>query len=171
MSGWTTLTLRGKYSRDYEPAKYDEKSSSKANSDLIVSLQNDDRVREVGYWKGHVYAMLSTGRYDWDTAEDILTEAQDMIYDAVVIGANDTTDTGEARYYPVYDTFSGPVNHYTDRYAETQGEDGCTVGAIAASVMTARHGIVAQETLRFRATSSWDGGVRDYQEDKGVDRL
>lgn len=171
MSGWTILTIRGLYSEKYEPAKYDEKSPSKANSDLIVTLQADDRVRDVGYWKGHVYASLSTGRYDWETGERILAQYQDMIYDAVIIGANDTSDIGEARYYPVYDTFSGSASNYTDRYVETQSEDGCHVGAIAASVMTTRHGIVAQETLRFRATSSWDGGIMDYQEEKGEVRI
>lgn len=167
MSGWTTLTLRGLYSRDYDYSEYDERDPHQANCDLVVSLENDDRISDVGYWKGHVYVYLSTGRYDWDTAERILVDAQDQLYDAVVIGANDTSDTGEARYYPVHDTFSGKPSEYTDMYRETQSEDGTLTGAKCAAVMTARHGIVAQESLRYRANARH--GIDDYMRENGRD--
>jgi len=171
MSGWTILTLRGLYSRDYEQAKYNERDPYKANCDLVVSLDNDDRVHEVGYWNGHVYATLSTERYDWETTTSLLDDAQAMIYDAVVIGANDTTDTGTAKYYPVHDSWNGDVDDATDHYEETQSEDGTLVGAMAASVMTARHGIVAQERLRYRGKGNWDNGITDHQRERGEDKL
>jgi hypothetical protein len=169
MSGWTTLTLRGLYSQDYDYSEYDSRDPYQANCDIAVTLQHDDRVADVGYWKNHVYAMLSTGRYDWTTAEQLLEDYAAMLYDAVVIGANDTSDTGKARYYPVHNDWNGDPDTYTDMYVETQSEDGCLTGAIAASVMTARHGIVAQETLRYRGQGSWDSGVDEYMEDKGRD--
>jgi len=170
MSGWTTLSIRGLYSRDYEYSEYDERDPYQANADLAVTLQNDDRIAAVGAWKDHVYASLSTGRYDWDTAESVLMDYRNMIYDASVIGANNTTDTGIARYYPVFD-YGGNDIISTDTYEERQGIDGCYVGAVAASIMTARHGIIAQESLRFRATGeNWDSGVTEGMEERGRDR-
>lgn len=169
MSGWTTLTLRGKYSRDYPYSEYDEKDPWQAVNDLIVTLQNDSRISEVGYWKSHVYAYLSTGRYDWETGEQVLLDYEPAIYDAVIIGANDTTDTGKAKYYPVYDSWHCAADEYTDMYSETQKADGTNVGAIAAATMTARHGIVAQESLQYRATGGWASGVTEHQESRGRD--
>jgi len=174
MSGWTTITLRGLYGNKYEYSSHDSCSPSSANNDLLVSLSEDSRISDVGYWNGHVYATLSTGRYDFETAEVIISECSNMVYDAVVIGANDTTDTGIARYYPVYDELNGPAGKYTDLYRETQSEDGCTVGAVAASVMTARHGIIAQETLGYRAVQHnghRKAGPMDSQFDSGTNRL
>ena len=170
MSGWTTLTLRGRYSKDYDYSEYDEHDRYQATCDLIVTLQNHQYIKQVGHWKGHVYAYLNTGRYDWDTAEAILDALSEIIDDAVVIGANDTTDTGTARYYPVKGSFQSAPDDWTDCYKETQSEDGTMVGAIAAAIMTARHGIVAQERLAYRATGeNWDSGVYDDHEERGRD--
>lgn len=174
MSGWTILTLRGLYSSKYDYSEHDSSDPYTANNDLLVSLDNDDRVAAVGYWSGHVYASLATGRYDFGTAEELLCDCEDMVYDAAVIGANDTTDTGKAKYYPVYDSWNDGADVYTDMYAETQSEDGTNVGAVAASVMTARHGIVAQETLGYRAVQHnghWKSGPRDMQFETGRDLI
>jgi len=82
-----------------------------------------------------------------------------MVDDAVVLGANDTSDTGKAVYY------ESPRGDYTDMYTETQSEDGVYVGEVALSVISARHGIVARDP--FHNTS---GRLDDSYLDDGIDQ-
>lgn len=139
MSGWTVVTFRGRESQDYEKSRHDDTDPWRATSDIVATMDEDSRVRNWGVWKGHVYAYLNCERYDWEFAENLLSDYERMVDDAVVLGANDTTDTGEARYYP------SPDRGWTDNYHETQREDGCFVGELALCVINSRHGIMARD--------------------------
>lgn len=138
MSGWTILTVRGRENRDYDYSRWDDAGRWEATADLAAAFEAISRVRGWKTWNGHVYGYLNSKRYDFDFAEELLADVEAALDDAVVLGANDTTDTGTARYYPT------PEGH-TDMYAETQGEDGYYVGEVALSVINARHGIVARD--------------------------
>lgn len=165
MSGWTVMTLRARASRDYDDAEYDDSDSWSATADIVATADEDDRVYDWTTWSSHVYVYLNCPRYDFDTAESVLDDYQDMVKDAVVLGANDTSDTGEARYYDVMDTFGGGPLNSTDRYRETQSEDGAYVGEIALSVMNARHSIVSRDP--FHNECGW---LDDRYLEDGVNR-
>jgi hypothetical protein len=163
MSGWTVITVRGRESQNYEYSEYDDTDPYTATSDIVATMDEDSRVRKWTVWKGHVYAYLNTGQYEFEFAEQLLTDYSEMIADAVVLGANDTTDTGTARYYDVKDTFMGGPERHTDMYAETQSEDGVLVGEMALAVMSARHGIIARDPFHNTA-----GYIDDSYLDSGT---
>lgn len=162
MSGWTILTVRGRAAETYEHSDSDSTDSWPATADIVATMDKDDRIRRWTVWKGHVYAYLNMSRYDFDGAESVLADYQDMVEDAVVLGANDTTDIGTARYYPV----RNGTGDYTDEYKETQGDDGTYVGEIALSVMNARHGIVARDPFHNNA-----GRIDEMYLEDGQDQL
>lgn len=141
MSGWTVVTFRGKENQEYDYSRYDDTCRGHARSDIAATMAEDDRVREftVGE-RGHVYAYLACGRYDWDFAEDLMEDYAEMLDDAVVLGANDTTDTGCARYYERPD-----LGKWYDQYEESQSADGTFVGEFALRVISARHTILARD--------------------------
>ena len=99
MSGWTIITLRGKPSKDYKYSEYNEQDPWQATADMVATLDQDDRVREWTTWSGHVYVYLKCQRYDFKFAEEFMQDYSEMDKDAVVLGANDTSDTGKAKYY------------------------------------------------------------------------
>ena len=140
MSGWTILTVRGEKAKDYEYTREDTHDRWDATADIVATMDDDDRVRHWTTWSGHVYAYLNCSRYNWEFAENLLEEYGEMIDDAVVLGANDTTDTGCARYYPRPD-----LGRWMDQYEEDQGEDGYNVGELALCVINSRHGIVSRD--------------------------
>ena len=160
MSGWTVVTLRGRKSKDYEYSRRDNHDPVHAVEDICASVEADDRVRTWTMDSPHVYAYLNCDRYDWDFAEEFLEDYQDMLRDAVILGANDTSDTGTARYYPVADSV-----RCTDEYKETQAKDGCYVGWVAMATINARHGILSRDPFhdwlgRFDERYAEDGTVR-----------
>lgn len=163
MSGWTVITVRGKESKNYEYSRFDDTDPYHATSDITATMEEDGRVRQWTTWAGHVYAYLSCGRYDWEFAEDLLEDYSEMVRDAVVLGANDTTDTGCARYYHRPD-----LRKYKHQYEETQGDDGCQVGEIALSVMNAHHGIVSRDPFHNQC-DGWGSDERYL--DEGQSRL
>lgn len=159
MSGWTIVTVRGKYTNNYELSEKDwEHDRSVATEDIAATFEEDSRVHEwTSYGHDHVYALLSCGRYEWEFAESLFEDYEKLIDDAVVLGWNDTTDTGCARYYPRPDL--GQWNHQYEE--ETNGEK----GERACAVMYAKHGIAAKNpfhnhTGRFDDTLA-DGAVVD----------
>ena len=85
------------------------------------------------------------GYRDWEQDEAVLEELSPLVTKAVVVQANDTTDTGTARLYQR--TSDGFVQ--TDEYAEQQGGE-LHVGEKAASYMHATHGIPALANTRQR---------------------
>lgn len=137
MSGWTILTVRGRPSKDYERAEYESGDRYQATADLTATFEEDSRVRGWTTWKSHVYAYLECSRYNFEFAELLMEDYSYMIDDAVVLGANDTSDQGTARYYSRPD-----LKMWTDQYEET--EHGY-VGELALSVMNARHNIIARD--------------------------
>lgn len=140
MSGWTIITLRGKPSKDYPYSEYNEHDPWQATADIVATMEEDDRVRKWTTWNGHVYAYLKCQRYDFKFAEEFMEDYGEMAKDAVVLGANDTTDTGKAKYYRRAD-----LAEPTDCYEETQKEDGTLVGELALCVINSRHGIIARD--------------------------
>lgn len=140
MSGWTVVTLRGKEAKDYEYTRDENHDRWDATADITATAEDDDRVRRWTTWNSHVYLYLNGSRYDWERAEDLFEEYGAMVDDAVVLGANDTTDTGCARYYPRPD-----LGKWTDQYEESQSLDGYYVGELALCVINSRHGIVARD--------------------------
>lgn len=154
MSGWTILTVRGRISEDYEYVKHNDMDPFSATADIVATMERDDRIRLWTTWSGHVYAYLNGKRYAWGLAEDLLEDYQDMVSDAVVLGANDTTDTGEARYYD-------KNLKCIDSYEETHGKDGTNVGEVALAHMTANHGIVARDPFHNSCGSLDDKYLND----------
>jgi hypothetical protein len=161
MSGWTILTVRGKPSKDYERAEYNDTDPYQATSDIVTTMKEDERIYDIKSRHGHVYAYLECNRYNFSFAETVLCDYKDMVRDAVVLGANDTTDTGEARYYP-NDDFFGGIDTYCDRYIEVENEDGRHVGEKSLAVMFSRHGIDARDPFhnnRYQTDFHSDGNV------------
>lgn len=140
MSGWTVVTLRGRQGKNYEYSRWDNHNPVHAVEDLCATVEGDSRVRRWTMDSPHVYAYLACERYDWQFAETLLSDYRSMLRDAVVLGANDTTDTGTARYYPVKDSVD-----CTDECKETQSEDGTYVGQLALRVVGSRHAIIARD--------------------------
>ncbi|MDB9247506.1 hypothetical protein PN419_00595 [Halorubrum ezzemoulense] len=161
MSGWTILTARARASEDYDGAKYNDSDPWQATADLAASFEADNRVRKWSTYSGHVYALLDCPRYDFEFAEDLVAEYSELIDDFGVLGANDTSDTGRARYYPSAEQ----PHRYTDEYQEGQLEDGCHVGLIAMATITARHGLVMRDPFTY-ATSV--GSLDDRYLDDGT---
>lgn len=157
MSGWTVVTLRAKHSEDYEYSRWDNQDPAEALEDICATLEQDEHVRAWTTDCPQAYAYLNCDRYDWDFAEQWLDDYKFMARDAVVLGANDTTDTGTARYYPLNSNVQ-----CTDEYKETQTEDGCYVGKIALQVIGARHGIVPQDPFH-----DWTGRMDENWLDSG----
>lgn len=140
MSGWTIITVRGKQNEDYEFTEYDDSGRYEATSDIVATMEADDRVHKWTTWKSHVYAYLACSRYDFEFAEDLFEDYTELIDDAVVLGANDTTDTGMARYYDRPD-----LGQYIHEYEESQGQDGYNVGELALMVVGAKNGIICRD--------------------------
>lgn len=156
ISGWTILTVRGRPSKDYDGSEYDGGDPWQANADLVATMKADDRVRRVTTWIGHVYAYLNCPRYDFEFAEELMEDYAPMVRDFVVLGANDTSDTGHAKYYP------GPGRRPNDEYQESQKEDGTMVGEIALAHVSANNGIIARDPFHQSC-----GRMDDYYEDDG----
>ena len=157
MSGWTVCTVRGVRSENYDRSEYNSTDPWDATADIVATMDRDGRVRSWETSSGHVYACLDCERYDFGFAEQLLNDYSDMVRDAVVLGANDTTDRGEARYYP------DPQRTWADQYKETEGRH---VGYRALAVMCARHGIRADdpfhdETGVLNDTYLKDGNVNN----------
>ena len=136
MSGWTVLTARGLPAEDYDRVRWDNKDPAAALEDLTATFEDDRRIREWTLDNPQIHAHLATGRYDFETAEEVMSDYSGMIRDAVVLGANDTSDMGKARYYP-----NGGGN-WTHTFAETEHGH---VGRRACAVMYAQHGIEARD--------------------------
>jgi len=163
MSGWTIITVRGKKATDYDYTRENNHDRFDATSDIVATMDQDDRVRKWTNWSSHVYAYLNCSRYDFDFAESLFEDYGEMIEDAVVLGANDTTDTGVARYYDRPD-----LGQYIHEYEESQSEDGCYVGEIALQVVGGRHSIVARDPFHNQCgrNDGWyndSGQVRDVE--------
>jgi hypothetical protein len=157
MSGWTVITVRGKEAHDYEYTRCDSTDPWDATSDVVATMEDDERVHRWTTWSGHVYAYLACSRYDFEFAEEMLEDYGEMVEDAVVLGANDTSDQGTARYYPRPD-----LGMWTDQYEES---DHGMVGERALRVIAARHGIIARDPFHNRT-----GRIDNIYLDSGVVR-
>ena len=158
MSGWTILTVRAKESKDYAYAREDNADPWAATSDIVATMDADDRVTRWTAASPHVYAYLNCGRYDFAFAEKLLEDYGHMLEDAVVLGANDTSDQGTARYYPRPD-----LGMWTDQYEEFEHGH---VGEKALRVIGARHGIIARDPWHNEV-----GRLDDNYVDQGTDHM
>lgn len=153
------MTFRGRTADDYQYTRSDdEHDRGYAASDIVATMDEDDRVRRVTTQHDNVYALLNCGRYDFEFGRDLLESYREMVEDAVILGSNDTTDTGLAKYYPT--PTSGPFDSYEEY------ENG-PMGQFALRVMSARHGILARDPFHNNRLGSMD----DYHRRNGVDRL
>lgn len=159
MSGWTILTVRGRPSENYDRAEYNNSDPWSATADICATFEDEGRVHEWTTWNSHVYALLNCPRYNFKFAENLVDDYSEMVSDFAVLGANDTTDTGTARYYP---SAADPHQH-ADEYKEDQKEDGHHVGQIAMATINTRHKIVTRDPFSW---SSEPGTLDDrYAED------
>jgi hypothetical protein len=158
MSGWTVLTVRGKVASDYEYSRSESMDPWDATADIVATMDSDSRIKRWEVIDGHVHAYTMFDRYAFEAATSLLEDYQPMLRDAVVLGANDTSDTGEARYY------NEKVN-CTDIYRETQSEDGTHVGRMALAVINSRHGIIARDPFH-----EYVGQLNEMYLDDGVNR-
>jgi len=159
MSGWTVVTLRAKKAENYEYSRYDGSDPAHAVEDICATVDADKRVAQWTMDSPHIYAYLRCERYDWEFAEEWLEDYKEMVRDAVVLGANDTTDTGTARYYE-----SGV--RCTDEYKETQSEDGTYVGEMALAMINSNHRILGKDPFH-----NWMGKFDDRYAEDGTNRL
>jgi len=81
---------------------------------------------------------------DWEVDEAVLDKVSDLVTHAVVLQADDTTDTGVARLYQYVD---GDGFIITDQYSESR-DGNLHVGEKAASYMHATHGVPALSHTR-----------------------
>jgi hypothetical protein len=162
MSSWTVVTLRARKAKDYEHSRHDNHDPAAAMEDICATLDGDDRVRDWTMDSPHAYALTYKGLgRDEDKTEELLADYQGMVEDAVVLFANDTSDTGSAKYYPVQNTL-----HCTDVYHESQSEDGTYVGEIAMTMINANHRILAKDPFH-----GWMGEFDEQYAENGVNRL
>lgn len=148
MSGWTLITVRGKPASEYELTDQDwDNDRGEATHDIAATFEEDDRVRAwENYSYDHVYALLMCSRYNWEFAEEFLSDYGKMVDDAVVLGWNDTTDSGCARYYERPD-----LGQWSNQYEETEPHK----GERACAVMYAQHGIYAQNPFHNNTGGHW----------------
>lgn len=158
MSGWTILTVRGKEAKDYDLTECDYRDRWDATCDIAAKMDTDDRILKWTTWSSHVYAYLQCARYDFEFAEELLEEYGHMVDDAVVLGANDTSDSGMARYYD-----NPELGQWSDQFEETEYGN---VGELALCVINARHSIVARDPFHNRS-----GLLDDRYLEKGKERL
>lgn len=172
MSGWSTLTVELRDSEEY----WDECEAHITDDaqDTLHDFAEEQGLQifsgthmasnydaETGESNRYLVAVIG-GYRDW--AEDTTVLDQLGLYTtgrAVVIHANDTSDTGEARLYKHQPMHGWEVKH---SYEETQSEDGTHVGMKAASVMHARHGIPAVA----KTNPLFDHSERDGYSEKTV---
>lgn len=146
MTGWSTIT--------FMTERYEEKDQIPNWRDYVdrhgtkwprEQLANElftltDSPRYITTRAGVVSGVIArwVGYRDWPADEAVLDEVTDLVTHAVVVQANDTTDTGQARLYQK----TGDGFGVTDQYTETQDE-GLHVGEKAASYMHATHDVPA----------------------------
>jgi hypothetical protein len=133
MSSWIIVTLRGLPAKEYEYSRDDYSDPWDATADITASVDDDRRVRAWETYCGHVYAYLTTT--DVDDAEAFVNDYEDMLKDAVILRANDTSDAGTAYYYD-------GGTHMSHKYAETKT---AYTGEHALAVMNAKHEIMARD--------------------------
>lgn len=146
MTGWSTITFQTvSYEdtdemdewRDYLNRHGTKWPREQLAYELFELSDSPNTVTTRSGVTGGVIARWS-GYRDWELDEAVLEEVSPLVTNAVVVQANDTTDTGAARLYQR--TSEGFIQ--TDEYSETQDE-GLHVGERAASYMHATHGIPA----------------------------
>lgn len=146
MTGWSTITFMVKpyEERDEIPGwrDYVDRHGTKWPREQLANelFTLTDRPRYVTTRAGVVDGVIArwVDYRDWVADEDVLNEVSNLVTHAVVVQANDTTDTGTARLYQKTDEGFG----VTDQYTESQDE-GLHVGEKAASYMHATHGVPA----------------------------
>jgi len=143
MTGWTLVTLRGKKSKEYEYSRWDNNDRIHAVEDIVATVDESDSVRSWTTWEDHVYALLNGQRYNFSHAEELFERWGEMLDDAVVLGWDDTTDTGTARYYERPD-----LGRWIMSIVESQSIDGIYKGELALAKITAQYGIVARNPFQ-----------------------
>lgn len=146
MPSWSTITFVSKQfrNRDEIPNRelYEERHGTNwPQKQLAKELFSiDDRPDYITKRTGVVGGVIGLWFGNREQSEDkaVLEHVSDLIRNAVVVHANDTTDTGEA--YLFQKTDDGFL--VTDHYEET-GNREKHVGERAASYMHAMHGIPA----------------------------
>jgi hypothetical protein len=162
MSSWTVVTLRAREGKHYEHSEYDGPDPASAMEDICATLDEDDRVRDWTMDSPHAYALTYQGLgRDEDDSKSFLADYEEMVEDAVVLFANDTSDTGSAKYYPVRHSLN-----CTDEYNEYEMVDGRYVGQIAMAMINADHRILARDPFH-----SWMGEFDGRYAEDGTSRL
>jgi len=151
MTGWSTITFETKPYEEKEDIqdwrqlvnKHGVKLPRELLAHELFTLNN--KPRTVTTRNGVVGGVIArwSGYRQWSLNEKVLEAVTPLVTHAVVVRANDTTDTGSARLYQQVD---GEFR-CTDQYTETQDE-GLHVGEKAASYMHATHGVPALSHTR-----------------------
>lgn len=147
MSSWTVITFRARAAEDYEYTRSEGTDPWDALADLVATIEEDNWVRKWTVWSPHVYAYLDDNDAEFEHAEALIEDHSEMIHDAVVLRANDTSSTGIANYYPVAKVQWDTVR-CTDSYEEIEHGD---VGELALAVMNARHGLISRDPFHNQA--------------------
>lgn len=132
MTGWTTFNFVAVDYDDYNKRGWPDDDLW----DYLDTGFSNISLARMSACAGGIVARVS-GYREWEEDESVLMEVEECIDKAVVIQANDTSDTGQARLYVKED--SEFVER--DSYAEDQGRDGVQVGSKAAAYMQFRHDI------------------------------
>lgn len=149
MSGWAVLTFDFVDSREWRLRFADDGSENPLNTELADDFEyiekalcrkliNYDNIRAVGIEAHEVYGYYGYG--SGADCETILRETAEMWNRAVILRANDTSDTGTAT---LYEQENGEIEA-TDEYSENQCSCcGGRTGRVAAAYMLAEHHIEA----------------------------
>ena len=153
MTGWTVINLLK--NREYEPEE---------DEDILYYFDNKvqqavkERVEQADFaWHNNVYLVQIGGYRDWEEDEEIIEAIAKYWDKAVILHANDTGDTGHAKYYEKSESSdiheTGEVLQL-DEFEEQELIHGRPVGAKAISYMSLMHDVHGHNSLSRPRTHS-----------------
>jgi len=150
MSGWATITLV-KDSDALDEMADGEYADFDALREQMKNLAAD-RTWYAQVTRNNGHPIMQVGGYkDWEEYEDLLEELEGW-KKAVILKANDTGDTGHAKYYePAKSSWMGYDEGETaciDEYEEQELAHGRPVGAKAMAYMILHHDVYAHNSLQ-----------------------
>jgi len=150
MSGWATITVVEDTEKLDEMAEGDFAELDAMRTQMKEQAEERDWYATITSNNGHPIAQLG-GYKDWDEYEDFLDEIKGW-KKAVILKANDTGDTGHAKYY---ERANGSWLGYDegdlaciDEFEEQELAHGRPVGAKAAAYMILHHGVYTHNSLK-----------------------
>ena len=142
ISGWTTITL-------VEDADHEDWPDIRARDRLREEIEERGLNAKITRYHGNPIAHIG-GYRDWEADERIL-EAIEGWKKAVICHANDTSDTGHAKYYEPakksWHSYDEGEVVCIDEFEERELAHGRPVGAKACAYMAMQHSVYCHHSL------------------------